>query len=183
MIVRAGETTGTCDVDVSPLRAAVRPWMVLHTKARQEKAVARYLRAAGALFYLPLISRVTLVRGRKLRSDVPLLPGYVFLSGDLDDGYAAISTKRVCRIIQVADQDRLVDELEEIRDALDRGAELYHCPFAVVGTRCRVTKGPFEGVEGEVSSKLGSNRLALQIHTLGRGAILEIDADLIEALE
>ena len=170
-------------VAVAPLRTAVRPWMMLHTKARQEKAVARYLSAAGALFYLPLISRVTVVRGRKLRFHVPLLPGYVFLSGDLDDGYAAISTKRVCRIIQVADQDRLVDELEEIRNALDRGAELYHCPFAVVGTRCRVTKGPFKGIEGDVSSKLGSNRLALQIQTLGRSAILEIDADLLEPLE
>ncbi len=159
------------------------PWMVLHTKARQEKAVARYLTAAGAFFYLPLIEKVTLVRGRKLRARVPLLPGYVFLSGDRDDGYGAISTKRVCRIIEVADQERLIDELTQIRGALDRGAELYRCPFAVVGTRCRVTKGPFEGIEGEVTSKLGANRLALQIRTLGRGVILEIDADLLEPLE
>ena len=134
--------------------------MVLHTKARQEKAVARYLSAAGAFFYLPLVDRVTLIRGRKLRSQVPLLPGYVFLSGDLEDGYAAISTKRVCRLIQVADQELLLDELTQIQGALDRGAELYRCPFAVVGTRCRVTKGPFDGSEVEVTSKLGANRLA-----------------------
>jgi transcriptional antiterminator RfaH len=157
--------------------------MVLHTKARQEKAVARYLNAAGEVFYLPLITRVTLVRGRKLRSRVPLLPGYVFLSGDLDAGYAAVSTKRVCRIIPVADQAGLLDELVQIDDALARGAELYSCPFAVVGTRCRVRRGPFEGIEGEVTSKLGSNRLALQIRTIGQGAILEIDADLLEPLE
>jgi len=157
--------------------------MVLHTKARQEKAVARYLRAAGVLFYLPLIERVTLIRGRKLRFRVPLLPGYVFLAGDLDDGYAAICTKRVCQIIRVADQERLIGELQQIREALDRGAELYRCPFAVVGTLCRVTKGPFEGIEGEVSSKLGANRLALQIRTLGRSVILDIDADLLEPLE
>ena len=170
-------------VDVSPLRAATRPWMVLHTKARQEKAVARYLVATGACFYLPLVTRVTFVRNRKLRSRVPLLPGYVFLSGDPEDGYAAVTTRRVCQIIRVADQDRLINELEQIWDALERGAELYQCPFAVVGTRCRVTRGPFEGIEGEISRKLGSNRLALQIQTLGRGAVLEIDADLLEPLE
>ena len=183
MIAGAGATTNSSVVVGAPLRAATKPWMVLHTKARQEKAVARYLRAAGAVFYLPLITRVTLVRNRKLRSRVPLLPGYVFLSGEPEDGYAAVTTKRVCQIIRVADQDRLIAELEQIRDALDRGAELYRCPFAVVGTRCRVTKGPFEGIEGEISRKLGSNRLALQIQTLGRGAILEIDADLLEPLE
>ena len=89
----------------------------------------------------------------------------------------------MCQIIRVTDQDRLIDELEQIRDALDRGAELYRCPFAVVGTRCRVTKGPFEGIEGEISRKLGSDRLALGIQTLGRSVILEIDADLLEPLE
>src|SRR5262245_45502829 len=60
------------------LRPDVTAWMVLHTKARQEKAVARFLAAAGLTYYLPLIDRVTLVRGRKQRSHVPLLPGYVF---------------------------------------------------------------------------------------------------------
>ena len=78
------------------------------------------------------------------------------------------------------DQERLLDELEQIRSALHRGGQLSPCPFAVVGARCRVAKGPFEGVEGVVSSRLGHNRLALQIHTLGRGALLEIDADLLE---
>ena len=181
MIVGAAEATDIATL--SPLHAATRPWMVLHTKARQEKAVARYLRAAGANFYLPLITRVTLIQNRKLRSQVPLLPGYVFLSGDLEDGYAAITTKRVCQIIKVADQDRLINELEQIREALDRGAELYQCPFAVIGTRCRVRRGPFEGIEGVISRKLGLNRLALQIETLGLGAIIEIDADLLEPLE
>ncbi len=183
VIVGAEGTTSSSAVVLSQLRAATRPWMVHHTKARQEKAVARYLRAAGAVFYLPLITRVTFVRNRKLRSRVPLLPGYLFLSGDPEDGYAAVTTRRVCQIIQVADQNRLIDELEQIRDALDRGAELYQCPFAVIVTRCRVRRGPFEGIEGEISRKLGSNRLGLQIQTLGIGAVLEIDADLLEPLE
>ena len=104
-------------------------------------------------------------------------------SGELEDGYAAVTTRRVCQIIQVADQDRLIDELEQIRVALDRGAELYQCPFAVIGTRCRVRRGSLEGIEGVISRKLGSNRLALQIQTLGLGAIIEIDADLLEPLE
>jgi transcriptional antiterminator RfaH len=154
--------------------------MVLHTKSRQEKAVARFLRAADMTYFLPLVSRVTLVRGRKLISRVPLFPGYVFLSGELEDGYAAVSTRRVCQLIQVRDQRRLTDELEQIALALERGADLGHHAFAVAGARCRVTKGPFEGIEGIVSRRLGSGRLALQVRTLGQAAVLEIDADLLE---
>lgn len=157
--------------------------MVLHTKPRQEKAVARYLRAAGLFFYLPLMERVTLMRGRKLRSRVPLLPGYIFLSGDLEDAYGAVLTKRVCQIIRVSEQERLVHELQQIWEALDRGADLFRCPFAVVGARCRVAQGPFEGIEGVVSSRLGPSRLALQVRMLGGGALLEIDADLLEPVE
>ena len=168
---------------LAPLQAAVNPWMVLHTRSRQEKAVARFLAAADLPFFLPLIDRVTIIRGRKVVSRVPLFPSYVFLSGELDDGYAAISTKRVCRIIQVRDQERLVHELEQIRAALGGGAELYRCPFAVVGAWCRVVKGPFEGIEGVVSCELGNNRLGLQIRTLGQTAILEIDADLLEPVD
>ena len=70
VIAEAEATINNSAVAVSPLRAATKPWMVLHTKSRQEKAVARYLTAVGAVFYLPLITRVTLVRNRKLRSRV-----------------------------------------------------------------------------------------------------------------
>ena len=168
---------------VSPLGAVTKPWILLHTKSRQEKAVAKFLTAADLQFYLPLVDRVNIIRGRKVTSQVPLFPGYVFLCGDLDDGYAAISTRRVCRIVHVLDQERLLDELEQIREALCRGAELYRCPFIVVGARCRVVKGPFEGIEGVVSSQLRRNRLALQIHTLGQVALLEIDVDLLEPVD
>ena len=154
--------------------------MILHTRSRQEKAVARFLSAAGMQFYLPLIVRVSISRGRKMISQVPLFPGYLFLRGDLTEGYTAISTKRVCRILQVADQGHFLEEMDQIRDALSRGAQVYHCPFAVVGAWCRVVSGPFEGIRGVVSSKLGSHRLALQIKMLGQGAVLEIDADLLE---
>ena len=179
MVVLTGSSFGVEEM-LPPRGETLKPWMVLHTKSRQEKAVGRYLLAEGLPFFLPLVDRVTLIRGRKVVSRVPLFPGYVFLSGDLDDGYAAISTKRVCQIIPVFDQEQLLDELEQIGAALARGAELYRCPFAVVGARCRVAKGPFEGIEGVVSNKLGRNRLALQIRTLGRGALLEIDVDLLE---
>ena len=173
-----GELVGS-----SPIRAATNPWMVLHTRSRQEKALARFLAVAAIEHYLPLMDRVTIVRGRKQVSKVPLFPGYLFISGDLDDAYRAMSTKRVCQIIRVTDQHQLAVELEQIEMALAQGAELYRCPFAVVGVRCRVTKGPFEGVEGVVSSQLGGHRLALLIETLGRGAILEIDRDLLEPVQ
>ena len=158
-------------------------WLVLRTASRQEKAVARFLEAQGVEHYLPLIDRVRMVRGRKEVSRVPLFPGYVFMAGEREAGYAAIKARRVCQILDVPDQHTLSHELEQVRLAIDGEAPLELHPFAVVGTRCRVTKGPFEGLEGVVVDRLKDNRLHLQVNVIGRGAVMEIDLDFLEPIE
>ena len=75
--------------------AAERVWWVLHTRARQEKSLARHLHQARAPFYLPLIARRGLQRGRVLTSYVPLFPGYVFLLGRRDERLVALTSNRV----------------------------------------------------------------------------------------
>jgi transcription antitermination factor NusG len=156
------------------------PWMVLWTKPRQEKAVARYLDAAGVHHYLPLTQRISYSHRRKLVSQVPLFPGYVFMAGEREDGYAAIATKRVSQILDVYDQQQFIRELQQIERALAEGATLGLYPFAVVGQWCRVRRGPFEGVEGVITDHLGPGRLCLQVAMLGQAAVLEIDIDILE---
>jgi transcriptional antiterminator RfaH len=158
-------------------------WMVLWTKSRQEKAVARYLDAAGADYYLPLVKRTSLHRGRKMQAQVPLFPGYVFLAGTREQGFAAIGTKRVCRVLAVPDQLGFVNELEQIRAALRASDEVEPFPFAVAGRRCRVKSGPFIGLEGVITDRLGPSRLVLQLAILGQGASLEIDIGQLEPID
>lgn len=163
-----------------PLKPA---WIVLHTKARQEKAVARHLEAAGCTFDLPLVERVTLTRGRKHRSEVPLFSGYVFLKGEKQDAYDAVATKRVCNIIEVKDQDALENELNRIHDAIKSGLPIEEFPRIAVGTLCRVTKGPLQGIEGVVVEEARRTCLVLHVEILGRGAAVEIERDLLEAID
>ena len=158
-------------------------WVVLHTKARQEKAVARHLEASGLTYDLPLVQRVTLTRGRKHRSEVPLFSGYVFLKGEKQDAYDAVATKRVCNIIEVKDQDALEHELTRIHDAIRSGLPIEEFPRIAVGTRCRVMKGPLQGVEGVVIEEARRTCLVLHVEILGRGAAVEIERDLLESID
>lgn len=158
-------------------------WMVLQTRARQEKAIARQLTARRSRFVLPLVPRVTLIRGRKFTSQVPLFPGYIFLCGQREEAFHTITTKRVCRIIDVPDQQTFLHELSQIMTALQAGAPLDLHPFAVEGRRCRIIRGPFMGLEGVVIQRKSMMRLVLQIGILGRGAALEIDADFLEPID
>ena len=175
-------STSELDRKIDRWAAPNAHWIVLWTKARQEKAVARFLGALGTRFYLPLIQRKSIARGRKFTSNVPLFPGYVFLHGTLEHAYSAIATKRVCQLIEVPDQDGFIREISEIQKALEMTGSLELYPFAVVGRRCRIARGPFMGLEGVISNRLGATRLVMQVGILGRGAALEIDIDLIEPL-
>ena len=158
-------------------------WMVLHTKSRQEKAVARHLEASGCTFDLPLIERTTISHGRKHRSEVPLFSGYVFLKGEKQEAYDAMATKRVCNIIEVKDQTNLISELSRIHDALKSGLPIEEYPQVAIGTRCRVKSGPLKDVEGVVIEEARRTCLILHVETLGRGAAVEIERDLLLPVE
>ncbi len=158
-------------------------WHVLHTRARQEKALARTLAAAEIEHYLPLVKRPRFRGQRKRFVDEPLFASYLFLYGPLEATYLAVTTKRVAGVIKVPDQRRFARELEQIRLALEQGAELSPYRYLKVGRRARVSAGPFRGIEGLVEEWLKADRLVLQIDALGRATSLEIDAGLLEAVD
>ena len=169
--------------NLDPKAPLAGEWIVLHTKARQEKAVARHLEAAGCRYDLPLIRRVTETRGRKHESEIPLFAGYVFLKGERQHAYDAMATRRVCRIIEVKDQQALELELQNIHEAIESGLPVEEVDQAIIGTRCRVSSGPLQGIEGVVIEEARRTRLVLQVEILGRGAAVEIDQSLLEPVD
>jgi len=155
-------------------------WWVAHTKSRFEKAFARDLLDRGIGYFLPLVRRTRMRGRRKVRVLLPLFPSYVFFCGDEDSRAAAMSTDRLCTTLDVPDQQQLRSECAAIEQALAGGAQLSPCRRLDVGRRCRVTGGAFRGIEGTVTRRDGRPRIALEISTLGLGASLEIEADLLE---
>ncbi len=142
-------------------------WYVLHTRSRQEKAVARTLTASGIDHYLPLTKRPRYRRGRRLFVEEPLLRSYLFLHGSLEATYVATATKRVANVITVADQECFAGELRQIRCALENGADLSPSRYLTVGRRVRVSAGPFRGIEGLIEVSAKADRLVLQIDASG----------------
>jgi hypothetical protein len=168
---------------LSPDRAR-SSWWVGHTKARFEKAFAQDLRAKSIEYFLPMVSRVTISGGRKRHGLTPLFPSYVFFCGNEEHRAAALATDRLCQVIAVRDQKQLTDELTALHRLISGGIKLELYPFATVGRRCRITKGPFEGMEGTVVERKDARvaRLVLEVSMLGQGAAMEIEADLLEAV-
>jgi transcription antitermination factor NusG len=175
-------TTGTPKFFDDP-QAVRGAWYVVHTHARQEKALAETLDARNIRYFLPLVRGVKYYGHRRRVTDRPLFSSYVFLWGTLEQTYQAVSTKRVARVLPVPDQDRLEHELVQIRAALLGEAVLDPYPYLSVGRRARVTTGPLRGVEGLVQSRPSETRLVLGIQTLGQAVAVEIDPSLLEPLD
>jgi len=158
------------------------PWWVAHTKARNEKALAWFLRKQEIAYFLPLRDKLTVRKGRRFKSLLPLFSGYVFFSGNEDTRYTALTSNRIAQVIEVVDQAKLVHELTQIYKALSKGAPLDPHPHLQQGDLCRVIAGPFVGTEGFLLQKKNLTKLVLQVDILGQAAAMEIDADLLEPI-
>jgi len=175
--------------EVASLTQYAGRWWVAHTKARFEKALAFDLLERGIGYFLPLSLHVKLSGGRKRHVMMPLFSSYVFFNGEDEARYATISTGRVCQVIEVKDQTRMVRQLAALEQALKASARLDPYPTVAIGRRCRVAGGRFEGITGTVVSygrTFGHEqtaKLVLEIGLLGQGASMEIDADLLEPID
>jgi transcription antitermination factor NusG len=158
-------------------------WWVACTRGQHEKALARYLLARGLGYFLPMHERVTFWRREKRRSLLPLFPCYVFLCGDEHDRLIALQSNRVFRAIEVVNQPQLVAELTAIETALAGKAELELYPSVAVGQCCRITAGPFEGLEGIVVERRSRARFVLRVGILGQGAAMLLDGDLLQTVD
>lgn len=159
-----------------------RQWQVLYTKARHEKAVARQLQVRGIPFYLPLIDKTAVCRGRRVSSRVPLFPGYVFLYGDADERRQSLETNRVSQVFDVPSCDELLWDLRQIQQLIAARTPLSSESRLAPGQRVRVKHGSFQGLEGTVVMRRGETRLVISVEFLQRGASVAIDDFMVEAI-
>ena len=166
-----------------PIDALKGRWWVVHTKPRNEKALAADLDRIGIGCFLPLARVKRQYGGRTTYVRIPLFPGYPFLSGGEEERYATLMTHRAANVIRVVDQERLSTDLTHIYRvvASEEPVDLY--PAIRSGRRCRVLRGPLKGLEGVVLLRRDVSRVYVSVDVLGQSAELEIDVSLLEVLE
>jgi transcription antitermination factor NusG len=159
-------------------------WWIAYTRPRFEKAFARDLCSLGIGYFLPMYEKTIFSGGRYRRLMSPLFTSYVFFCGTEQDRYTAVRTNRLCYTVNVADQEQLIEDLASIEAALLSKAVVDAYLGLPVGRRCRIVSGPMENIEGViVENKCARARVVIEVTILTQGALVEIDADLLEPLE
>ena len=159
-----------------------RCWHVMHTRSRQEKALARQLGAGRIPFYLPLIARRSRSGGRAIVSHVPLFPGYVFVLASREERWSAVSTRRVVRPLEVVDQAGLWRDLRQVQRLIASGEALVPESRWQPGARVKIYSGPLAGLVGQVLRTASGRRFVVQVDFIQRGASILLDESVLEEI-
>lgn len=155
-------------------------WSVIHVRPRCEKKLSDYCRIQGVAHYLPLRVERKVYQRRKVEVWKPLFPGYVFACFGAHQRLLVERSRQVVRLLAVKDQVRLIGEIEQVRRALDIDPGLGACAAVERGTRARILRGPFQGLEGVVSTHKGQTRVVLNVDIIAQAVAVEVSLDMLE---
>ena len=144
--------------------------------------MAQHLISHQVPFYLPLIPKDNMIRGRRIRSHIPLFAGYMFLFGTEEERVTTLTTNRISRILPVTDQLRLREDLVNVQALIERDAPLAVERRLDAGARVRIKSGSLKGLEGIVVKRHGKMRLLVAVTYLQQGVSVEIDDCALEPI-
>lgn len=163
-----------------------RTWWAVHTKARQEKALARELLALEVPFYLPLVKKYSLLRGRRVCAHLPLFQSYVFLCLQGEERQKLFDHRRVAarmaHMLPVRDADLLQRELAQLNRLIASKSPITLEERLEPGQRVRIKTGPMKGMEGTLLVRRSETRLLVAIDFIQQGASIEVHDFQLEPL-
>ena len=159
-------------------------WYALYTCANQEKRVAEQLNRRSVEHLLPLYDSLRRWKDRRVRLQLPLFPGYVFVRMALKDRLQVLRIPRVAYLVGFNGsptplQEAEVTTLRKCLSAANSAGRIEPHPYLRAGQRARVANGPFQGMEGVVLHHKNGTRVIVSFDLIMRSMSVEVDeADL-----
>jgi transcription antitermination factor NusG len=158
-------------------------WHVLYVRARTEKRIAALCKARNLPTDLPLRQETKIRKGRKIKVEQPVFPGYVFAALNHAARDELFRTGNLLRVMEPTNTETMLRELHQVHKALSADPSLRRCTMLTRGTEVRITTGPFMGVEGKVFSLKGRTRVRLNVEMIGQAVEVTVDKDLLELID
>jgi transcription antitermination factor NusG len=156
-------------------------WYAAYTCAQHEKRVSEQLAARAIEHFLPLYSSVRRWKDRRVRLELPLFPGYVFVRLALCDRLRVLQVPSVVHLVGFGGLPAALpdEEMEILRSGLSQRLRMEPHPYLTRGRRVRIKDGPLRGLDGVLVRRHGSLHAVLSIDLMMRSIIVDVDiADL-----
>lgn len=156
-----------------------REWVVLHVRPRCEKKAVNVCEQEDIAAYLPLRKKVHRYGRREHSFMSPLFPGYVFCIVDPDAKGFLRQNQYVANLLEVAEQQKLVRQLQQIERALAANDAVQVLPYLESGKLVRVTAGSLKGLEGIIQRVKGKTRVVISVDMIQQSVAIEVDAAML----
>jgi transcription antitermination factor NusG len=156
-------------------------WYAIYTCANHERKIADQLANRGIEHFLPQYESVRRWKDRKVRLQVPLFPGYLFVHLALQNRVGVLQVPGVVRFVGFDGRAIPVSEedLARVREFFKQGLRAEPHPFLTVGRRVRVERGPLAGMQGILVRRKNKVRFVVSVELIMRSVSVEMDeADL-----
>lgn len=159
-------------------------WYAAYTCARHEKRVVEQLLERSVEHFLPLYDSVHRWKDRRVRLQLPLFPGYVFVRIPLRDRLRVLQVPGVVRLVGFNGLPTPLPDgdVEGLRNGLVRALHVERHPYLTLGRRVRITNGPLRGIEGILVRKKNRYRVIVSIDLIMRSVSVEIDLVEVERI-
>jgi len=175
--IAAREPADYVGAGAPPALWAEQHWYAAYTCANHEKRVAAELGTRDVEHFLPLYSSIRRWKDRRVKLELPLFPGYVFVRLALRERLRAVQIPSVVRLVGFGGfPTALPDtEMEILRSGLCESLRAEPHPFLPVGRRVRRTGGPFAGLEGVLKRKKSGMRVVVSLGLIQRSVAVDVD--------
>ena len=160
-------------------------WTAARYMLAQEGLALHFLRLAGFEVYLPRLREQRIVRGRRVEVTPPLFPGFCFVAIELQWHAAHRAPGTNGLVMNGGGPAHVPDNvIAELRSREHNGLiELAKLRGLRVGSRVKVTAGPFAGQFGLFAGMRPRDRVTVLLTLLGSAQRVELPKAAIEAVE
>jgi transcription antitermination factor NusG len=151
-------------------------WYAAYTAANHEKKIAAELQRRSVECFLPLYESFRRWRDRRVKLQMPLFPGYIFVHLPLLEKLRVLQIPGVVHLVSFSEGPAQVpqSEITSIQNILRQGLPVEPYPYLSVGRRVRVNAGPLNGLEGIVVRRKNKLRFVVLIELIQRAMSVEL---------
>jgi transcription antitermination factor NusG len=186
-VINVSTSATTASVSLPPsLQKTERPphWYAVYTSPRHEKRVREHLGHRRVECFLPLFRSIRRWKnGCKAQVELPLFPGYVFVSILRSERVRVLDVPGILSFVGPKGEPAQLPDVEI--ETLRSGLHLQKFePYSnlIVGQEVRIKAGPLAGLAGVLVRSANGFRVVLTVELIQQSVAVELDAADVEAI-
>lgn len=158
-------------------------WYALHVRCNHEWAVQKGLSCRDIPHFLPSYESMRQWKDRRVRLQLPLFPGYLFVRIPLRERMTVATVPNVVSIVGQGNSPAPIpqEQIDWIHRGVAHGNAHPH-EWLAVGQRVMIMQGAMAGLEGILVSRRNGNRVVIALGSIAQAFAVEVDVQQLQAL-